>query len=45
MEPGPLHNEYRDRAMVFAVEADYAPQGTGNCVTICSFTAFYAPDI
>ena len=24
IEAGPLHTEYHDRAMVFAVEADYA---------------------
>ena len=47
MEPGPQHQEYHDRAMVFAVEADYMQvyEVRENCVTTCNSTAFCAPNI
>ena len=47
MEPGPEHQEYHDRAMVYAAEADYARAGGGtrNCVIICGFIPVYARDI
>lgn len=40
MEPGPLHNEYHDRAMVYAAEADYASARGDR--KLCDYLQFHS---